>query len=131
MASRYDELECLEDFPQAKKLKVDSDEDEEVSEGHLSACAPREASSSCSSISRQLLDIEGAMCRKLDEIQFGPPITHIYNPLDYAALTHSHFVSCYGNTTKKVLFVGMNPGPFGMAQNGVKMNSSLALSLYN
>ena len=125
MSSKCRELECLEDLPQAKKLKVDSDENEEVSEGLLLGSAvPGEASfiaiSSPSAISRQLLDIEGTMCRKLMEIQFGPPITHIYNPLDYAAHTHSHFVNCYGNSIKKVLFVGMNPGPFGMAQNGVK-----------
>ncbi len=133
MASRYDELECLEDFPRTKKRKVDSDEDEEESTGHFLACAmPKRAGSAINtspSLATQLLAIERAMCRKLEEIQFGSPITHIYNPLDYAANTHSHFVSCYGNSTKKVLFVGMNPGPFGMAQNGVKMCLLVALPL--
>ena len=70
-------------------------------------------------VAGQLLDIEGAMCSQLWGVQFGAPITHIYNPLDYASETHSHYVGCYGNCVKRVLFVGMNPGPFGMAQNGV------------
>ena len=72
-----------------------------------------------SSIAEQLLGIERDMCRQLEAVDIGPPVTHIYNPLDYAAQTHSDFVQNYGNSTKKILFVGMNPGPFGMAQNGV------------
>lgn len=121
MASRRHE-ECLEDVPQAKKHKLCCDESEEVSEGGLLVSAgPEEASTAANTISRELLAIEKSLCRKLEAIEFGPPITHIYNPLDYANQTHSHFVSCYGNSIKKVLFVGMNPGPFGMAQNGVNI----------
>lgn len=46
-------------------------------------------------------------------------VTHIYNPLSYASIPHSKFVKYYGNSIKKVLFLGMNPGPYGMAQTGV------------
>lgn len=77
------------------------------------------ATSESRDIAGQLLLIEGGMSAKLGAMEFGAPITHIYNPLHYASQTHSHFVGCYGNGTKKILFVGMNPGPFGMAQNGV------------
>ena len=86
--------------------------------------ATASATSESRDIAQQVLLIEGGMCAKLGAMEFGAPITHIYNPLHYASQTHSHFVSCYGNSTKKILFVGMNPGPFGMAQNGV---NSLAM----
>ena len=71
------------------------------------------------SISDQLLAIERTMCEELSQIQFSVPVTHIYNPLEYAAETHRCYISRYGNSRKRVLFMGMNPGPFGMAQNGV------------
>ncbi|XP_064494777.1 single-strand selective monofunctional uracil DNA glycosylase [Pseudopipra pipra] len=48
----------------------------------------------------------------------GPPVTHVYDPLDYAWDPHSHFVRRFLRSPKAVLFLGMNPGPFGMAQTG-------------
>ncbi|KAM6288926.1 single-strand selective monofunctional uracil DNA glycosylase, partial [Aegotheles albertisi] len=50
---------------------------------------------------------------------FGPPVTHVYPPLDYAWAPHSRFVRRYCRSPKRVLFLGMNPGPFGMAQTGI------------
>lgn len=54
-----------------------------------------------------------------------PEITHIYNPIEYAASIHSEFIRKYLNGHKKVLFIGMNPGPNGMAQTGVSSKNSL------
>lgn len=48
-----------------------------------------------------------------------PKIHTIYNPLAYAWKPHRSFLLRYGNGTKRVLFVGMNPGPWGMAQTGI------------
>ena len=79
----------------------------------------KEESPPALSISEQLLAIEKAMCEELEQIQFSTPVTHVYNPLEYAAETHRCYISRYGNSRKRVLFMGMNPGPFGMAQNGV------------
>ena len=72
------------------------------------------------SISDNLLGIEQRQCSQLLEIKYPAPVTHVYNPLSYASQTHQSFVHHYGNSKKRVLFVGMNPGPFGMAQNGVR-----------
>ena len=72
------------------------------------------------SISDNLLDIERRQCSQLLEIKYPAPVTHVYNPLSYARQTHQSFVHRYGNGKRRVLFVGMNPGPFGMAQNGVR-----------
>ena len=37
----------------------------------------------------------------------------------YAWRAHEIYLRRYGNNPKRVLFLGMNPGPFGMAQTGV------------
>ena len=54
-----------------------------------------------------------------DALSFGAPATHVYNPLDYAWAAHEQYLNLAATTKKKVVFLGMNPGPFGMAQSGV------------
>lgn len=54
-----------------------------------------------------------------DALSFGAPVTHVYNPLDYAWAAHEQYLNLAATTKKKVVFLGMNPGPFGMAQSGV------------
>ena len=71
------------------------------------------------SISSQLVDIENQLCANLATITLHDPVCVVYNPLSYAVETHQCYVHQYGNSTKHLLFLGMNPGPYGMAQNGV------------
>jgi single-strand selective monofunctional uracil DNA glycosylase len=52
-------------------------------------------------------------------VNFSSPVTHTYQPLDYAWETHCAYLERYGSGKKRVLLLGMNPGPFGMAQTGV------------
>ena len=52
-------------------------------------------------------------------LRFGEPVHFTYNPLSYAWAPHEQYVLKYGNGEKRHLFLGMNPGPFGMAQTGV------------
>lgn len=59
------------------------------------------------------------LCRELAPLRFGPPVSHVYNPLEYARRSFDAYVRAYGATRKRVVFLGMNPGPFGMAQTGV------------
>jgi single-strand selective monofunctional uracil DNA glycosylase len=59
------------------------------------------------------------LCRDVARLRFGSPVTHVYNPLAYARRPHGSYVRAYGSSRKRVLFLGMNPGPFGMAQTGV------------
>jgi single-strand selective monofunctional uracil DNA glycosylase len=59
------------------------------------------------------------LARRVDGLSFGAPVTHVYNPLRYAAKAHREYVRRYAGEKKQVLFLGMNPGPFGMAQTGV------------
>ena len=71
------------------------------------------------SLSDQLLAAADELRTVLRPLTFAAPVTHVYNPLDYAWRAHSAFVRKFGDSPKRVLFLGMNPGPFGMAQTGV------------
>lgn len=55
----------------------------------------------------------------VDALEFSEPTTHVYNPLRYAWAGHESYLRQHAGTKKKVVFMGMNPGPFGMAQTGV------------
>ncbi|HEY5657085.1 MAG TPA: uracil-DNA glycosylase family protein [Myxococcota bacterium] len=59
------------------------------------------------------------LCRDLALLRFAPPVTHTYNPLEYARRAHDAYLNAYADSPKRVVFLGMNPGPFGMAQTGV------------
>lgn len=59
------------------------------------------------------------LAKAVDQLQFAAPVTHVYNPLTYARAPHEAYLKAYGQGPKKALFLGMNPGPFGMAQTGV------------
>lgn len=66
-----------------------------------------------------LIEIAKRMSADTGRLRFGEPVTHVYNPLDYAWKPHARYLELYGAGRKKVLMLGMNPGPFGMAQTGV------------
>ena len=61
------------------------------------------------------------------QLNFSAPVSHIYNPLEYAWAPHEQYLQRFGNTTKKVVFVGMNPGPFGMVQCGTPFGEIAAV----
>jgi len=63
--------------------------------------------------------ITDELVSQLDKLTFGPPVSHVYNPLQYARSGWDAYVGRYGNGTKKTVLIGMNPGPWGMAQTGV------------
>lgn len=66
-----------------------------------------------------LLETSDALVRALARMRFGAPVTHVYQPLEYAREAWRAYVERYGAAPKEVVLVGMNPGPFGMAQTGV------------
>jgi single-strand selective monofunctional uracil DNA glycosylase len=59
------------------------------------------------------------LARQVDALTFRPPVTHVYNPLRYAAAAHREYLRRFAAGPKRIVFLGMNPGPFGMAQTGV------------
>lgn len=71
------------------------------------------------SIADRLLSIEKELSTRVQAITFQKSVQYVYNPLEYAYDTHAMYVRKYCNGLKKVLFLGMNPGPWGMSQTGV------------
>ena len=67
----------------------------------------------------KLVGVSRELSKKVAKLTFSSPITHVYNPLEYAAKSHEAYLNRHGNGRKQILFIGMNPGPFGMTQTGV------------
>jgi single-strand selective monofunctional uracil DNA glycosylase len=51
----------------------------------------------------------------------------VYNPLEYAWKPHAAYLRRFGASSKRVIFLGMNPGPWGMAQTGVPFGEVAAV----
>jgi single-strand selective monofunctional uracil DNA glycosylase len=64
-------------------------------------------------------EIMDNLVRELGQLEFGPPVSHVYNCMAYARVPYDLYVDRYGHPPKEVLLVGMNPGPWGMAQTGI------------
>lgn len=67
----------------------------------------------------KILEIRRGLVRDLRKLRFSSPVAHVYNPLEYAWAPHRRYLEFYGRAPREVLLVGMNPGPWGMAQTGV------------
>jgi single-strand selective monofunctional uracil DNA glycosylase len=67
----------------------------------------------------QLVQIMRDLGREVAALRFAAPVAYVYNPLDYAWEPHRRYLERYGAGHPEVLLLGMNPGPFGMAQTGV------------
>lgn len=66
-----------------------------------------------------LCDISRRLSSRVSRLKFAEPVTHTYNPLSYARAPHEAYLTRFGGGPKEVVLLGMNPGPFGMAQTGV------------
>jgi single-strand selective monofunctional uracil DNA glycosylase len=66
-----------------------------------------------------LVDIAQRLRGEVRGLRFAAPVAYVYNPLDYAWAPHREYLERYGHGQGKVVLLGMNPGPFGMAQTGV------------
>ena len=66
-------------------------------------------------MSKRLIRISRELSRSLAGLEFALPTAFVYDPLTYARAPHELYLSRYGSGKKEVLFLGMNPGPFGMA----------------
>ena len=67
------------------------------------------------------------LSEQVDSLRFSAPVSHIYNPLDYAWQAHERYLRRFGASRKTVVFIGMNPGPFGMVQCGVPFGEIAAV----
>jgi single-strand selective monofunctional uracil DNA glycosylase len=75
----------------------------------------------------QLIAAARALCDAVEKLRFSPPMAHVYNPLTYAWTGYEAYARRFGNGAKNVIFLGMNPGPFGMMQTGVPFGEIAAV----
>lgn len=76
---------------------------------------------------KALIESARRLVATLAPLEFQPPVARVYQPLDYAWKPHRRYLERFGGGRKRVLFLGMNPGPFGMAQTGVPFGEVAAV----
>ncbi len=59
------------------------------------------------------------LVKDMRALRFKAPVSHVYNPLQYARAQWDMYVGKYGHGRREVILLGMNPGPWGMVQTGV------------
>ncbi len=67
----------------------------------------------------KVIEVASKLRDEIDSFAFSEPIAYVYNPLQYAWKSYYSYLTKYASTSKKVIFIGMNPGPFGMTQTGI------------
>ncbi|MCS6995456.1 MAG: single-stranded DNA-binding protein [Casimicrobiaceae bacterium] len=77
--------------------------------------------------STRLIEAARELAAAVEPLAFPLPVTHVLNPLSYAWGPHEAYLRRYGTTAKRVVFLGMNPGPFGMVQTGVPFGEVAAV----
>ena len=76
----------------------------------------------------QLHKIYRHLAEEVDAMHFGSPVTHVYNPLKYAQKPFEKYLEKYGAGEKHAVLLGMNPGPYGMAQTGVPFGDTASVT---
>ncbi|MFK7850119.1 MAG: uracil-DNA glycosylase family protein [Akkermansiaceae bacterium] len=69
--------------------------------------------------SSELIDAGRELADELRPLRFSDPVSHTYLTVDYASEGYEGYLEKFGDSKKRVLMLGMNPGPYGMAQTGV------------
>jgi single-strand selective monofunctional uracil DNA glycosylase len=64
---------------------------------------------------------------ELKPLRFDDPVTHVYNPLEYARRSYVRYLKRYAASPREIVLIGMNPGPWGMAQTGVPFGEVTAV----
>jgi single-strand selective monofunctional uracil DNA glycosylase len=80
-----------------------------------------------SPVAQRLLAAGRALTGSLAGLRFPPPVAHVYDPLQYAWAPYEAYVTRYAASRKRVVLLGMNPGPFGMMQTGVPFGEVAAV----
>jgi single-strand selective monofunctional uracil DNA glycosylase len=74
-----------------------------------------------------LIESAQRLSAALGDLAFTAPVARVYRPLEYAWRPHEAYLKRYGAGTRRVVFLGMNPGPFGMAQTGIPFGEVAAV----
>jgi single-strand selective monofunctional uracil DNA glycosylase len=80
-----------------------------------------------SPVAGALLSAAQDLSAALAPLRFSPPVAHVYDPLQYAWAPYEAYVRRFGAARKRIVLLGMNPGPFGMMQTGVPFGEVAAV----
>lgn len=69
--------------------------------------------------SDDLVSVARRLGAETSALAFTAPVAYVYGPLGYAWIPHRLYLERYGRGRPRGILLGMNPGPFGMAQTGV------------
>jgi len=69
-------------------------------------------------LAQGLAEVSRKLDRQLSRLRFAEPVTHVYRPCFYAREPHEAYLAL-ATHNPEAMFLGMNPGPWGMAQTGV------------
>ncbi len=78
-------------------------------------------------LAEHVLSATAALRDTVNGLSFADPVAWVYNPLDYAWELHAAYVRRWGASKRRVLMMGMNPGPWGMVQTGVPFGEVAAV----
>ncbi|KAA3605114.1 MAG: single-stranded DNA-binding protein [Planctomycetota bacterium] len=68
---------------------------------------------------KEMIQISRRLSRSVTSMSFAEPVTHVYNPLQYARRSHEAYLERFAKPGVQAILLGMNPGPWGMAQTGI------------
>uniref|UniRef100_A0A182MSA2 Uracil-DNA glycosylase-like domain-containing protein n=1 Tax=Anopheles culicifacies TaxID=139723 RepID=A0A182MSA2_9DIPT len=68
---------------------------------------------------QQVYCIERELSAALRKVALPSEVAACYDPIEYASAIHCAYLQRFLDGPKAVLFIGMNPGPWGMCQTGV------------
>ena len=75
----------------------------------------------------RVLDAARDLRQALAGLAFAEPVAVVLNPLDYAWAPHQAYVRRFATGPRRIVLLGMNPGPFGMMQTGVPFGEVAAV----
>ena len=70
-------------------------------------------------LAQQFKDLAQELSAKLAIMEFPEPVAYVYDSFDYAFSGYAAYVEKFVQSPKRVFLLGMNPGPWGMAQTGI------------
>lgn len=76
---------------------------------------------------KELIASTRRLVKDLRDLEFGSPAACVYRPLEYAWKPHHRYLERFAKDRKRVVFLGMNPGPFGMVQTGIPFGEVAAV----
>ncbi|MCA9132123.1 MAG: hypothetical protein KDA45_03180 [Planctomycetales bacterium] len=80
-----------------------------------------------SKVAAQAIAAAKQLRRDTEKLDFTADVPWVYNPLQYAWAAHEQYLRRYARASCRVFFLGMNPGPWGMAQTGIPFGEIAAV----